>query len=253
MELELSVIVLLIMAAFIAGFIDSIAGGGGMITIPALFYAGIPPTQALGTNKLQSSFGSGSAMLYFYRKGHIDFKKASLGIIFVFILSALGSLTVQKIDQQYLAKIIPFLLIIFAFYFLFSPKVSQENTKAKVGRYTLATLLGLIGFYDGFFGPGTGSFFLLILVALGGSMITSALAYSKLFNFTSNIASLLFFAINGQVLWLVGLLMAIGQFTGATLGAKVALRYGGKIIKPLVVVIALIVAINLLYKQYIAQ
>lgn len=248
MELDLSILLFLLCVAFVAGFVDSIAGGGGMLTIPALLAAGIPPTYALGTNKLQACFGSFSATLYYARRGMLNFR--ILPLIIVFCASAAGSLCVQLLGNALLSKFIPFLLIAFGLYFLFSPKVSANNAAPKrLGWLHIA--LGCIGFYDGFFGPGTGSFFLLALLLLGACEMVEALAHAKLYNFFTNLASILLFAILGNVLWNVGLIMAIGQFAGGYLGSKVAVAYGVKIIKPLIVSVSLLVSLKLLFEQYL--
>ncbi len=249
-DIGLQLYIVLFCAAFVAGFIDSIAGGGGMITIPALLLAGIPPHQALGVNKLQSCFGSFSATLHFYKKKHLTIKDNIVPIFCVFLCAICGTLLIRILNTDFLAKCIPFLLIIFAFYFLFSPKISEDQRAVRYGHTLLYAVLGCIGFYDGFFGPGTGSFLMLALIGLGGYGLKTALAHAKLFNFTSNVASMLVFALGGHILWLLGFIMGIGQFIGANIGSRLALRYGIKIIKPLVVCVSLIICIKLLYNQY---
>lgn len=248
MELEISTLLFLLTVAFVAGFVDSIAGGGGILTIPALLSVGIPPTFALGTNKLQASFGSCAATFYYARRGMVSFRL--LPILLVFCASGVGSLCVQFVGNALLAKIVPFLLIAFGLYFLFSPKISaRENAAQRYGWLVLT--LGCIGFYDGFFGPGTGSFFLLALLVLGAYNMIGALAHAKLYNFCTNLASILFFALLGNVLWSVGFVMAIGQFVGGYLGSKVAFTYGTRIIKPLIVSISLLASLKLLIEQYL--
>lgn len=249
-DLNMDMYIILFCAAFFAGFIDSIAGGGGMITIPILFLVGIPPHQALGVNKLQSCFGSFSATMHFYKKGYINIKDNIIPIICVFICATGGTLLVHFLETKFLAKCIPLLLIIFAIYFLFSPKITEEQSSARCSLALLYFVLGIIGFYDGFFGPGTGSFLMFALIMLGGYGLKGALAHAKLFNFTSNFASMFIFAIGGQILWLLGFIMGIGQFIGANLGSRLALRYGIKIIKPIVVCVSLIVCIKLIYNEY---
>lgn len=249
-DISMQMYIFLFCAAFVAGFIDSIAGGGGMITIPALFLAGIPPHVALGTNKLQACFGSFSAALHFYKKGHIDIKENLIPILCVFVCAVGGTLLVRVLKADFLAKCIPFLLIIFAFYFLFSPKITEEQRAKSCHTALLFFVLSCIGFYDGFFGPGTGSFLMLALIMLGGYGLKQALAHAKLFNFTSNLASMLVFAFGGQILYFLAFLMGAGQFIGANLGSRLALRYGIKIIKPLVVCVSLAVCAKLLYNEY---
>ena len=250
MEFEISTLILLFLAAFLAGFIDSIAGGGGMITLPALLLSGAPPLESLATNKLQSSFGSFSATRHFYKKGYLNLKKCLPFAILVFIFSSLGTISVQFINTDFLSKFLPFLIMIFGFYFLFSPKISEDQRATHFHKAYLFLALAGIGFYDGFFGPGTGSFLMLALIALGGLGITKALAEAKLYNFSTNLASLIFFAIGGNMLFGIGLVMAMGQFIGANLGSRAAIKYGIKIIKPLIVIVSFSMATKLLYDQF---
>lgn len=251
MELELSTILLLMLAALVAGFIDSIAGGGGLITLPALLATGMPPALALGTNKLQSCFGSLTATLYFWRQGLIQLKGLWPHILCTFAGSALGTLLVQHIDPSLLSKLLPFLLIGFSIYFLFSPRISNEDSEQRISPLAFAFLIGTsIGFYDGFFGPGTGSFFAIAFVALAGFGLAKATAHTKLLNFTSNIASLLFFAIGGHVLWSVGLAMAVGQYLGARVGSRMVISHGVKLIRPLLVGVSLLISLRLLWQHY---
>ena len=251
MDLELSTLLVLSLCSIIAGFIDSIAGGGGLLTIPALLSVGIPPAQALATNKLQSSFGSFSASFYFLRRGYIDLKLIRNAILFTFIGSACGTLLVQQIDPSSLKQAIPFMLIGFALYFIFSPHIGDEDRQQRMSFFLYSLLVGLVvGFYDGFFGPGTGSFLAISFVALAGFNLAKATAYSKLLNFTSNIASLIFFMLGGKILWQVGLIMGVGQFIGARLGSKMVVSKGSKIIRPLLVVMSLVMSARLLWQHY---
>ena len=250
MEFEISTLILLFLAAFLAGFIDSIAGGGGMITLPALLLSGASPLESLATNKLQSSFGSFSATRHFYKKGYLDLKKCLPSAILVFIFASLGTISVQFINADFLSKFLPFLIMIFGFYFLFSPKISKDQRATQIHKAYLFLALAGIGFYDGFFGPGTGSFLMLALIALGGLGITKALAEAKLYNFSTNHASLIFFAIGGNMLFGIGLVMAVGQFIGPNIGSKEAIKYGIKIIKTLVVIVSISMEAKLLYDQF---
>ncbi len=239
---------ILIFIAFIAGFVDSVAGGGGMITTPALLLAGIPPHLALGTNKLQSCFGSLSASIQFYAKGHLDIKQ-NLPIAFVvFIASVFGSLFVLTFSPAFLIKIVPLFLFLFALYFLFSPSLNSPKIP-RIGMIALSLLLGVIGFYDGFFGAGTGSFFIFILIVLGGDSLHKALGKAKFLNFSSNIAALIIFIFNKEVLFELGILMGIAQFIGALLGARLAIRIGSRLVKPFVVSVCFIMCIKLIYEQ----
>ncbi|MGO4999121.1 TSUP family transporter [Oceanisphaera sp. W20_SRM_FM3] len=251
MELEITTLSLLALAALLAGFIDAIAGGGGLITVPALLATGMPPTMALATNKLQSCFGSFSATFYYFRRGLLDWRTMKWAIACTFIGSVLGTIGVQLIDASILQKVLPFLLAAFALYFLCSPRVGDEDRQQRLKVIPFALLIGTgIGFYDGFFGPGTGSFFALAFVALAGFSLSKATAHTKLLNFTSNIASLLFFILGGQVVWVAGLSMALGQFVGARLGSKMVVTQGTRIIKPMLVTVSLVMSVHLLWQQY---
>ncbi|QQX78815.1 TSUP family transporter [Shewanella sp. KX20019] len=250
-ELTFELIALLFFVAVVAGFIDAIAGGGGLLTIPALMWAGLPPTAALATNKLQACGGSFFASLYFVRKGLVNLADMKLSIGCAFVGAALGTIAVQMIDTAFLEVMLPFLILGIGAYFLFSKKISEED-KHQVftpGVFAFTAALS-IGFYDGFFGPGTGSFFALAFVSLAGYGLAKATAHAKVLNFSTNIASLIFFAIGGKVFWLLGAIMLVGQAIGATLGSKMVVTKGTKIIKPLVVTMSIAMSLKLLSQQY---
>ncbi len=250
-ELTYELIAVLFAVAMVAGFIDAIAGGGGLITIPALMWAGLPPTAALATNKLQACGGSFFASLYFVRKGFVDLGKMKLSIFCAFIGSALGTIAVQLIDTSILELLLPFLILAIGGYFLFSKKINEQDKLQLLTPTAFGFTAGLgIGFYDGFFGPGTGSFFALAFVSLAGYGLAKATAHAKVLNFSTNIASLLFFALGGKVVWLLGLVMLGGQAIGATLGSRVVMTKGTKIIKPLVVIMSIAMSLKLLLDQY---
>ena len=249
--LSLDWALLLFLVGLTAGFVDSIAGGGGLITVPALLAVGLTPAQALATNKLQSSGGAFSASYYFVRKGMVKLGDLKLAIALTFVGSAIGTTLVQMIDASVLEQIIPFLMIGIAGYFLFSPGVGDKDRKQRFSMNLFALTAGFgIGFYDGFFGPGTGSFFAIAFVSLMGFSLTRATAHTKVLNCTSNIASLLFFILGGAVVWKVGLVMITGQLIGARLGSKVVMSRGQKIIRPMIVVISLIMTGKLLWNNY---
>ncbi len=243
MELLLALFVI----AMIAGWVDSIGGGGGLICIPALLWAGFPPLETLATNKLQASFGSSTAALNYTRHGLVDVKGQKLAIALTFLGSVGGTLLVQQIDSSLLEKAIPVLLILFALYFLFSPKISDADKHQVISPKTFAMTVGVgAGFYDGFFGPGAGTFFTMGYVALLGLGLPKATGNTKLLNFTSNIASLLFFALSGHIVWLAGLVMGVGQMIGSYLGSHMAVKHGTRLIRPVLVTVSLLVSLKLL-------
>jgi uncharacterized membrane protein YfcA len=255
MDVTLEILLFLLAAAGIAGFIDAMAGGGGLITLPALLAAGVPTANALATNKLQSSFGSFSATLYFVRSGLVSLKEMRMAIACTFIGAAVGATAVQVVDATLLNSLIPLLLIAISLYFLLSSSKPQlEGSKQTLSEGVFALTVGTsIGFYDGFFGPGTGALFTVCFVALGKLNLIHATAKTKVLNFTSNISALLFFLMSGLVLWKVGLTMAVGQFVGARLGAKVVVTKGQKWIRPLVIMMSLLMAFKLLWQQHHEQ
>ncbi len=242
------ILVLLVTAAFVAGFIDAIAGGGGLITVPALILTGMPPIVALGTNKLQSIFGSASATIAFAAKGHIDLKKQSWPFILSATGAGLGAWVATQVSSDALRAFLPYLMIAIALYFLFKPNISDQDRVARLTPPLFAlSFVPAIGFYDGIFGPGTGSFFMLGFVALAGFGLLKATAHTKLMNFGSNLGAFLVFASWGVVDWKTGLLMGAAQFLGSRTGAHFAMKNGSKIIKPMLVTMCFCLAAKLIF------
>ena len=240
-------LMLLVAIAAIAGMIDAIAGGGGLLALPALLWAGVPPVQALATNKLQGTFGTLTSSYHFVRKGEIDLRRLRIPIVMTFIGSVAGTLSVQRLGSDLLEQVVPSLLIAFALYFLFSPRIGDQDAHHRVSHGVFGLLIGFsVGFYDGFFGPGTGSFFAAAFVLLLGYNLRRATAGTKVLNFTSNIASLIFFALAGEVIWQIGLPMGMAQVAGAWVGSHLVIRHGTKLIRPLLVIVSLAISISLL-------
>lgn len=246
-SLSIEIFLSLCAVAALAGFVDAIAGGGGLITLPALLWAGLSPTQALATNKLQGSFGTLMASWHFIRNGMVDIRTILPEIMLTFIGALSGTLLVQYVSSAFLAEFIPLLLILVAIYTLFSPRMSDNKGRQRVSKKVFAIGIGFgVGFYDGFFGPGTGSFFTIGFVILMGLGLRNATANGKVLNFTSNIAALILFAVGGHMVWLLGLGMGVAQMLGAWLGAHTVIHKGSAIIKPLLVVVSIAMALRLL-------
>ena len=220
MELDLLTYGLLFLVGGFAGFVDSIAGGGGIITLPALLAVGIPPHQALATNKLQSSFGSLTAVANYTRLGMVKPAELFEGVMATLIGAAGGAWIVQLFSADSLESLIIVMLIFIFLYTALSPRMGYETAGHKMSPRVFYGIFGLlIGFYDGFFGPGTGSFWTMALIVLLGLDLKRATAQTKLFNFTSNIVSFAVFASSGLMLWTVGIVMGVGQIVGAYLGS----------------------------------
>ncbi|OOF53515.1 TSUP family transporter [Rodentibacter trehalosifermentans] len=250
MELGIDILALLFLVALIAAFIDAIAGGGGLLTIPALLMTGIPPATALGTNKLQAMGGAFSASLYFLRKRAVNLREVWLILLCVFVGSALGTMLIQLLDVAVFKKILPFLILGIGLYFLFTPKLGDEDRKQRLNYVFFGIIISpFLGFYDGFFGPGTGSIMSLACVTLLGFNLAKATAHAKVMNFTSNLASFLLFLAGGQILWSAGIVMMIGSILGANWGAKMVMTKGKTLIRPMVVVMSFLMTAKMAYDQ----
>lgn len=240
LSLTLEVILMLTAVATVAGFIDAIAGGGGLLTIPAMLLANIPPVLTLGTNKLQAASGALTASITMIKKGVVSPLKMKLAIAGAFIGSVLGTIAVQMSPPDMLEKLIPFLIAAIGIYTLFAPSLGEVEAEPRVSESTWQRVVApLIGFYDGYVGPGTGMFFALGNVALRGRQIIAATGAAKVLNLSTNIASLIFFIIGGNVLWKVGLAMMVGQTIGAYAGSHMVVKGGSKIIRPVIVLVCL--------------
>ena len=238
--------------AVLTGFIDAVAGGGGLIMVPALLYAGLPPHMVLGTNKVQSMFGTGMALRNFRAAGLVTIRPNLWSTTFVFAGAVGGSLVVQRFSSDALRLVVPLLLMGVALYTVLSPRMDDHDRQSRLDEKTYGPIGAGVGFYDGFFGPGAGQFYATTLVGLRGLGLTRATALTKLFNVTSNIASVIVFAIGGQVLWLLGLCMAVGAMTGSWLGSHTAARFGAKLIRPLLVVVSLALTARLIWDWFTA-
>lgn len=245
--------IIFFITGIVAGFIDSIAGGGGIITVPVLLSFGIPPHYALGTNKLQSSFGSFTAALNYRRKGLVSFSDIKTAILFTAVGAFTGSVTIQFLSAQFLNIIIPIFLCLIFFYTVFSPNLGEKTRKPLVNKNIFYVTAGLVmGFYDGFFGPGTGSFWVIGIVMLIGLDLKKATAFTKFTNFTSNFIALIFFIIGGKVLFLVGICMGTGQVIGAFAGSRLVILKNVSFVRGFFIVIVAVTLLRLIYTSYIA-
>jgi len=249
--IELWHLPLLFATGLVAGFVDSIAGGGGLITLPVLLSFGVAPQPALGTNKLQAAFGSGSAAWHYARAGTVDLKDCPRGFVLSLAGAALGTLTVQQLEPDFLRRAIPILLAAVAMYSLLHPQLGVADAHPRMPRAAFDVAFGLsIGFYDGFFGPGTGTFWTMAFMLGIGFNLTKATGYTKVMNFASNVSSLAFFLLMGQILFLAGLVMGIGQLFGARVGSRMVVRRGTRFIRPVFIAVVLAITAKLFYAAY---
>jgi len=251
MTLTVAMAVLLFTGGAAAGWIDSIAGGGGLITIPLLLWVGLPPGVALGTNKFQSSFGSFTAARHYIREGVVIPRDSLPGILFTLAGAALGCIAVQLISGDVMNGIIPFLLLAISVYLLFTPSLGRRESRAKLSPVAFYACFGLLlGFYDGFFGPGVGSFWAIAFVLGLGFDLRTATGYTKVMNFTSNIVSCALFLAGGKVLLGAGLAMGMGEIAGAALGSRMVVRRGVRFIRPVFVTMVIATTLKLIYNRF---
>jgi hypothetical protein len=253
MDWSVSLLLALFAVALLAGWIDTLAGGGGLITIPALLLAGVPPVNALATNKSQSVVGAMTSTLTLFLKGHLRGRELIPLVITVGLGAALGAWLVQRIDTGWLNWVVPLLLIGIALYFWLTPNLGESAAQARqTERQWALTWAPSVGFYDGFFGPGTGSFFAASGVAFRGQTLLAATIRAKLLNFTSNVASLALFTAGGKVVWTIGCAMMLGQALGAFIGSHTMLAGGTRLIRPIVIAMCLLMSFSQL-AQYLVH
>lgn len=244
----------LFLAGLSAGFIDAIAGGGGLISLPALLAAGLPPQVALGTNKMQSTWGTLMAVRNYAAAGLVRWTDVRLTVLVTFVFACLGTWVVTRVSNAALRLIVPWMLLGIAVYVLLSPRLGRTAAKARLSLVGFALLAGsVLGFYDGFFGPGTGTFWAVACISLLGLELTRATAFTKVANLTSNLASLIVFVISDRVHYPIALAMIAGQLIGARLGAHMAIKHGARFIRAIFIVVVFSMVAKLLWNQFGAR
>jgi uncharacterized protein len=233
-------VTLLAGAALAAGFVDAISGGGGIITLPALLAAGVPPHVALGTNKLQSSLGTTIATANYARRGLLVRFQLPVGIVFTALGAFAGAAIATRLSSALMARVAPLLLVAVFVYAVRSPRLgvtAPATSPHRIGGARLAhgafsAVAGsALGFYDGFFGPGAGSFWTIAFVIVLGFPLPQATANTKAMNLTSNLTALAWFAASGNVAWAVGLVMGAANVAGAVIGSSLAIERGARFIR----------------------
>lgn len=251
-EVAAEVLLILIAAAFVAGVVDSIAGGGGLITVPVLLLAGADPVTALATNKVQGLFGAGSAAVSYARAGHVNLIGQAGPAAIALVAAAAGAALAAALPQGAIRAVLPVVLIGIALFFAFKPGLGDIDRAERLRPAAFAlTVVPAVGFYDGLVGPGTGAFFMLAFVALGGFGILKATAHTKFLNFASNVGGMAAFALVASPWWLTGLAMGAAQIAGAALGARLAVRVGARVIRPVLVVTSTLLALRLLWESWL--
>lgn len=246
-------IALLMVACFFAAFVDAIAGGGGLISLPAYLIAGLPPHLALGTNKFASSWGTLFTALRFWRKGKVNLDLVKYMIPMSFLGSILGVKAVMLIRPEFLAPLVVGLILLVGIYTMFSKSLGRANQFEGAGKRSIVTgmlfALGL-GIYDGFFGPGTGTFLMFGLMAIFKFDFVNANGNTKVLNVTSNIAALLAFAVLGKIDYAVGIPCAVAMIAGGQLGARLAIRNGSRLIRPVFILMSFAASIKIYFDYF---
>lgn len=243
-------LLLLCIAGFVAAFVDSIAGGGGLISVPAFMLYGLPPHMVLGTNKFSATTASLTSSIKYIKSGTTNKELLKYLSPMTFIGAVIGVNLVLKINQRYLYAMVLILILFVGIYTLFSKTIGQEDNFIGLNRRNILSgmILALfIGGYDGFFGPGTGSFLIFGLINIYGFNFLNAAGNARFLNFLSNIASLIVFAYKGMVDYRIAIPVALFMIIGARLGTKAALFKGSKFIKPIFVTMSILVALRMLY------
>jgi cupin 2 domain-containing protein len=242
----------LIAMGFLSGFVDSISGGGGLVSVPALTLTGMPIAAVLGTNKLQSSIGTSIAVLKYYQHGLIHFKTVYRGLLFGFIGAVCGAVIVNQVSNYFMVILMPFVMLGVYIFNLFNKKIGLYPGKKRLSEPVFFSTFGfLLGFYDSFFGPGTGNFWLISIVFFLGYTFVEAAGYAKVLNLKSNVFSLIIFLFYGKVNFIYGLTMAIGQIAGNYCGAHMVILKGSNIIRPLFMTIVLLTILTMFYQLFL--
>lgn len=243
--------IFLCVGGFLAAFVDSIAGGGGLISMPVLLMAGLPAHVALGTNKFGGSFGCFSSAYRYIKSGAANNELIKKLIPYTVLGCILGVKCVLSISDEILNVMVFIMIFAVAIYTYKTKTLGTESTfeeltdkSIKLGKIMAFSL----GFYDGFFGPGTGTFLVFALIKIYGFDFLNASANTKILNFTSNFVALLLFMLNGQILFKVAIFYAISMMLGGYVGANFAIKKGPKLIRPIFLIMAFLVGLKLIYQ-----
>lgn len=242
LHLSWEMLLFVIIGGFVAAYVDSVVGGGGLIALPVLLATGLPPAVALGTNKLAGTMSSLTSTISFMRSGHIDFK-AVKGLFILSLSGAVcGTMVLRQIPSDFLKPLVVVMLVLITIYTLFRKNWGSNSTFRQYSTKTALLMGGAafgLGFYDGFFGPGTGSFLIFVFLMLGFDFVKAA-GNSKMLNFGSNIASLATFMVLGSINYGIGIPMGIAMICGSLLGSRMAIRKGSAYVRPLFLTVCIL-------------
>ena len=252
MEISILAIIILSVISFLAGFIDSIAGGGGLLMLPSYLLAGLPPHFAMGTNKFVHTFGTSASIYNFIRKGKASLKIILSGIIFALVGAFIGSKIILLFDQNTVSKIIALLLPFGIIATLYPKKniLKKENLKKTDLYFKIPIICFTTGFYDGFFGPGTGAFLAISLHIFLKLNLVEATANAKIFNFLSNLGALVAFMISGKIFYMIALPLVVTNILGNYIGSHMAIKKGEKFIRLFLMIVLLILFGTLVWKFF---
>jgi len=251
----LTITIILSVVSFLAGFVDSIAGGGGLLLVPSLLLAGLPPQTALGTNKFAATIGTSTALLNFVRSRKVVWKIAVYGIAPALLGGFFGSKVILSLDNKIVGKMIVFLLPLAALAVLYPKKTNPDAKKDHFSRLDLFLKIPMIcfpiGFYDGFFGPGTGSFFIISFYLFLGIGLLQASATTKVFNFLSNLGALVMFLFESKVIFLLGIPLALANIAGNVVGSHLAIKKGAKVVRAFLLLSLCVLFASLVWQYFI--
>lgn len=245
---------LLLPLLFLAAFVDAVSGGGGVISIPSYLITGFPIINALAINKFSMAISTGVAIRNFYKKGEVEERLIKKLIPFSFIGSIIGSIIVVNLNPNFLKPFAIIILIVIGIYSLFKKDMGLVDRREEIGEKAflkMSIISLIIGFYDGFFGPGTGSFLIFAFIKIYGFDYLRASANAKILNLTSNLAALVTFIVSGKVIFSYAIIITLVMVIGAYIGSKFALKRGASIVKPFFVTMAILASAKMLIEYFI--
>ncbi|MBQ5977963.1 MAG: TSUP family transporter [Oscillospiraceae bacterium] len=252
MELSVRMVLIVVVGVFLASFVDGVAGGGGIISVPTYFLAGLPAHLALGTNKLSSCIGTSVSAARFIKGGYVDWKLGVPSILLALYGAHLGTRLQLALDERYLKWLLLAVLPVVAVVVLRQKRLPEERGEIAPGKQAAIVLAAalIVGAYDGFYGPGTGTFLILIFCQLGRMDLRTASGNVKLVNLASNIGALATSLLNGKVFLVLGLIGAVASVAGHYIGAGLAIKDGSKIVRPIILLVLILLAVKVISELF---